>query len=101
MTNYISLSVTRRSNLMIMPVRIAKNWSRLSQKLSINTTHFLVLESIQIIRNAWYKRQAYPRIIQLSVKKKSGASVVKIDRFKNGTAPRNIARICRKQEHIN
>jgi hypothetical protein len=48
----------------------------------------------------WCKRQAYPRILQLSVKKKRGESVVKINCFKNGTAPRNIARICRKHVHM-
>lgn len=34
--------------------------------------------------------------MQLSVKKKSGASAVNINRFKNGTAPSTMARICSK-----
>jgi len=38
---------------------------------------------------------AYPRIMQLSVKKNSGASGVKISRLRNGTAPSVMARICK------
>lgn len=41
---------------------------------------------------------AYPRIMRLSVKKKSGALGVKISFFKNGIAPIANARICRKQK---
>lgn len=39
-------------------------------------------------------QKAYPRIMQLSVKKNSGALGVKICRLRNGTAPITIARNC-------
>lgn len=40
--------------------------------------------------------RVYPRIMQLSVKKNSGASGVKINRLKNGIAPIIIARTCNR-----
>jgi len=46
------------------------------------------------IENEADKRHVYPRIRQLSVKKKRGASSVSTKFFKNGTTPMTIAKAC-------
>lgn len=40
------------------------------------------------------QKKYYPRIKQLSVKKKKGASSVRINFFKNGITPMTMARTC-------